>query len=95
MNTPIGEKALSDRELYYKIVEHRRKFYHVSYADYYKDYPPYITIVPPDSCRIAWKQDYQELQKNFIYGTSLEFEELLKRIEILQQQMRNVSELTI
>lgn len=91
MNTPFGEKALSDRELYHKIVEHRRKFYHVSYADYDKDYPPYITIVPPVSCVAAWKQDYQELQKNFIHGTSLEFEELLKRIEILQQQIRNVS----
>ncbi len=88
MDTPFGEKALSDMVLYKKIVEHRRKFYHVSYADYDKNYPPYITIIPPDSCKTAWKQDYQELQNNFIYGNSLEFDKLVKRLEILQERFR-------
>lgn len=88
MDTPFGEKALSDMVLYKKIVEHRRKFYHVSYADYDKNYPPDITIIPPDSCKTAWKQDYQELQNNFIYGNSLEFDKLVKRLEILQERFR-------
>ena len=88
MDTPFGEKALSDMVLYKKIVEHRRKFYHVSYADYDKNYPPYITILPPDSCKTAWKQDYQELQNSFIYGSSLEFDELMKRLKVLQERFR-------
>lgn len=91
MDTPFGEKALSDKVLYRKVVEHRKKFYHVSYADYDKDYPPYITIVPPDSCLAAWRQDYQELQQHFIHGQSLSFDDLLKRMEILQQRLRNSS----
>lgn len=91
MDTPFGEKALSDKVLYGKVVEHRRKFYHVSYADYDKNYPPYITIVPPDSCLVAWRQDYQELQQHFIHGQSLGFDDLLKRMEILQQRLRNSS----
>ena len=88
MDTPFGEKALSDRVLYEKIVEHRRKFYHVSYADYDKNYPPYIAIVPPDSCLAAWRLDYQDLQQHFIHGHSLNFDDLLKRMEILQQRLR-------
>ena len=88
MDTPFGEKAISDRVLYEKVVEHRRKFYHVSYADYDKNYPPYITIVPPDSCLAAWRQDYQELQQHFIHGRSLSFDDLLKRMEILQQRLQ-------
>ena len=91
MDTTFGEKALSDKVLYGKVVEHRRKFYHVSYADYDKDYPPYITIVPPDSCLAAWRQDYQELQQHFIHGQSLSFDGLLKRIGILQQRLQNSS----
>ena len=91
MDTTFGEKALSDKVLYGKVVEHRRKFYHVSYADYDKDYPPYITIVPPDSCLAAWRQDYQELQQHFIHGQSLSFDDLLKRMGILQQQFQNLS----
>ena len=88
MDTSFGEKALSDRALYEKVVEHRRKFYHVSYANYDKDYPPYITIVPPDSCLAAWRQDYQDLQQHFIHGRSLSFDDLLKRMEILQQRLQ-------
>lgn len=88
MDTHFGEKALSDRALYEKVVEHRRKFYHVSYANYDKDYPPYITIVPPDSCLAAWRQDYQDLQQHFIHGRSLGFDDLLKRMEILQQRIQ-------
>lgn len=88
MDTSFGEKALSDRVLYKKVVEHRRKFYHVSYADYDKDYPPYITIVPPDSCLTAWRLDYQELQLHFIHGHSLSFDDLLKRMEVLQQRLQ-------
>lgn len=91
MDTTFGEKALSDKVLYGKVVEHRRKFYHVSYADYDKDYPPYITIVPPDSCLAAWRQDYQELQQHFIHGQSLNFDDLLKRIGMLQQRFQNLS----
>lgn len=91
MDTPFGEKALNDKVLYEKIVEHRRKFYHVSYADYDKDYPPHITIVPPDGDLVAWRQDYLELQQHFIHGNSLEFGELLKRIAVLQQRLRNPS----
>lgn len=89
MNTPFGEKALSDMVLYKTIVEHRRKFYHVSYADYDKNYPPYITIIPPNSHLMVWKQDYLELQKNFIYGNSLEFEEIIKRLKVLQEMLRS------
>jgi hypothetical protein len=37
--TSFVSDALADRELYNKVVEHRRKFYHVGYADYDKDYP--------------------------------------------------------
>ena len=91
MDTPFGEKALSDKVLYGKVVEHRRKFYHVSYADYDKDYPPLITIVPPNSCLAAWRQDYQELQQHFIHGRSLSFDDLLKRMVILQQRLQSLS----
>lgn len=92
MDTSFGEKALSDNVLYGKVVEHRRKFYHVSYADYDKNYPPYINIIPPDSCLAAWRQDYQELQQHFIHGNSLSFDDLLKRIGVLQHRLQDSGE---
>lgn len=92
MDTEFGRKALSDMELYGKIVEHRRKFYHVGYADYDKDYPEMIEFLPPARCVKQWKADYGEMLTHFVYGSSLSFEELLVRIAELQNRFRNIGE---
>ena len=82
MDTEFGMSALSDLELYSKIVEHRRKFYHVGYADYDKDYPERIDFLPPERCMVAWKADYAEMMEHFVYGKRLTFEQLLERISL-------------
>lgn len=90
MDTEYGRSALVDRELYSTIIEHRRKFYHSGYADYDKNYPEQIEILPPTSLRKDWNNDYTELISSFIYGKFLTFEELLERIEELQARFRNL-----
>ena len=90
MDTEFGIMALSDLELYSKIVEHRRKFYHVGYADYDKDYPDKIDFFPPERCLSAWKADYSEMLEHFVYGEKIPFERLLERISVLQSRFRNV-----
>ena len=89
MDTEFGITALSDMELYSKIVEHRRKFYHVGYADYDKDYPDKIDFFPPERCLSAWKVDYSEMLEHFVYGERIPFERLLERISELQSRFRN------
>lgn len=88
MDTAFGKMALSDKELYGKIVEHRRKFYHVGYADYDKDYPGFIEFLPPERCLKEWAADYGEMLEHFVYGEHLSFENLLKRIFELQERFR-------
>ncbi len=90
MDTVFGRRALSDIELYAKIVEHRRKFYHVGYADYDKNYPDKIDFIPPEHCLPAWKSDYAEMQEHFIYGEKITFERLLERISELQGRFRSL-----
>ncbi len=90
MDTEFGRKALSDIELYAKIVEHRRKFYHVGYADYDKDYPDRIDFIPPQDCMSAWKSDYAEMLEHFVYGEKITFERLLERISELQGRFRSL-----
>ena len=84
----IREDGLSDKELYGKIVEHRRKFYHVGYADYDKDYPGLIELLPPERCLKEWEADYGEMLEHFVYGEHLSFANLLKRIFELQERFR-------
>lgn len=88
MDTEFGRIALEDNELYGKIVEHRRKFYHVGYADYDKDYRDQISFVPPERCMAEWRADYADLLTNFVYGDRLNFDELLDRIRLLNERFR-------
>ena len=36
----------------------------------------------------AWQDDYADMRRIFIYGESLEFDELIQRIEKLQKLVR-------
>lgn len=90
MQTPYAEVALSNPALYQQIVEHRRKFYHVGYVDYDQELPPNIQIVPSEEMMPAYKDDYNEMRHSFIYGNSLDFEELMARMELLQKRFREV-----
>ncbi|EOA10395.1 nucleotidyl transferase AbiEii/AbiGii toxin family protein [Porphyromonas gingivalis] len=90
MDTEFGRQALADSALYRAIVEHRRKFYHVSYANYDKDYPDKIEFYPPVECIKDWENDYAALQESFIYGNNISFGQLLLRIEELQLRFRSI-----
>ena len=88
MQTPYAEMALNDSVLYREIVEHRRKFYHVGYVDYNKELPANIQIVPREELMPAYEADYDEMKESFIYGQSLSFADMMKRIRTLQGLFR-------
>lgn len=89
-HTDYMRKALNNPSLYYDIVEHRKKFYHVGYVDYDKELPSNITIVPREELVQKYEEDYNDMRSSFIYGNALEFADLLKFLEALQKQFRNV-----
>lgn len=86
-DTVYGKDALADRTLYDAIVEHRRTYYALKYVNYDLHNPSAINFMIPDQERDAWVQDYADMQRFFIYGRSLEFDVLMKRIEELQEQI--------
>lgn len=90
-HTNYLEMALNDPNLYYSIVEHRKKFYHVGYVDYDNELPSAITIVPRAELVPKYEADYNDMRSNFIYGESLEFTDLLRFLEILQERFRKVA----
>ena len=89
-HTDYMDKALNDSNLYYDIVEHRKKFYHVGYVDYDKGLPESITIVPSEELVPKYEVDYSDMRSSFIYGEALEFADLLKFLETLQERFRKV-----
>lgn len=91
MQTPYADMALSNLALYNDIVNHRRKFYHVGYVDYDKELPQNINIVPSDALLSSFETDYNEMRNSFIYGESLDFSSLMKRMAELQARFRKIS----
>lgn len=87
MDTPIAEEALSDKLLYFSIVEHRRAFIGLKGFDYNTLRPQNINLHLPDESYEAWKRDYEMMQESMIYGDSLPFDKLLDKIYSLNERI--------
>jgi len=91
MNTPIGEKALENSELYNSVKEHRRIFIGLKGFDYSTLAPKTINIVPPENIIEFWRNDYETMQRTMIYGESLPFDKLIERIKQLNERIREIN----
>ena len=57
----------------------------------YKSHAPStIDFTIPESVMEAWQDDYADMRRFFIYGESLEFDELMQRIEELQKRVSHL-----
>ena len=90
MDTEYGREALSDKALYKTIVEHRKSCYALKYVNYDLHKPSTISLKIPESSIDAWKADYADMRRSFIYGSSPEFDDLMRRIENLQERIRTL-----
>ncbi|MFR9542718.1 MAG: nucleotidyl transferase AbiEii/AbiGii toxin family protein [Rikenellaceae bacterium] len=87
----IADAALADKELYRAVIEHRRKFIGLKGFDYSELLPQNISFVPPADIRKAWQEDYKSMQESMIYGSSLDFDELIDRITDLNSRFNSLS----
>ena len=88
MDTEYGKEALSNRKLYNSIVEHRKAYYALKYVNYDLHVPSTINFTIPESVIEAWQDDYADMRRFFIYGESLEFDELMQKMRELQERVR-------
>lgn len=87
MDTEYARKALEDAPMYNRIVEHRRKYMPIRGIDYLRHNPSFISIVPCASVFKEYERDYILMQESFIYGKSLSFNQLIERIQILNDRI--------
>ena len=90
MDTEHGQKALEDYDLFMSIVRHREKYTPIRQLDYSTHTPDRISITPPAAVIKAWEKDYQAMTGYMIYGEAIKFDALIKRIEELQNNVRNI-----
>jgi hypothetical protein len=88
MDKDFAIKAITDDELWNTIHHHREIFTRINGVDYAHDIRRRICLVPPPQVLGDWRQDYEKMQGTMIYGESLPFDRLIKRIEELQRRFR-------
>jgi len=90
MDTPIAENALSNKELYLSVIEHRRIFIGLRDFDYSTLLPQTLNIVPPPGILEKWRQDYKEMQNSMIYGASPNYEHLIEKLQMLNDKINKL-----
>lgn len=90
MDTQYSEKALTDKNLYQHIVEHRRTITPLRGIDYANHSTNKISFIPPASMIGKWEKDYKQMQESMIYKQSLPFHELIAKLQSLQNRINKL-----
>lgn len=88
MDCEFALDAIKNDELWNVIQHHRDVFTHMRDVDYTPDIRDRIILVPSEKIRKVWENDYKNMQGAMIFGESLPFGKLLKRMEELQGRFR-------
>jgi len=90
MDTDFAILALKDHDLYNTIVEHRRIITPLRGIDYRNHDPEKIRLIPPSTVLAEWEKDYLSMAEGMISQPSLNFQDLIKRLEELNRRI-NIS----
>ena len=90
MDHDYGKEAIKNKELFETLVQHRSKYTPIRGISYDLHTPQTINFIPPAEVTELWKKDYQAMQEFMIYGETLEFEELLKKLLTLKGVFNNL-----
>lgn len=91
MDTSYAKTALADMKLYSEIVQHRKSISFVRGIDYTLHAPKTLNPLPPESILSEWEKDYKTMREEMIYGESLSFENLIKRMKTLTKKINELA----
>lgn len=82
--------AVNNAELWETIRHHREVFTSIRGVDYTPDIRQRIVLIPPKKFESEWRKDYDAMQKSMIYGDEMSYDDLISKIDQLQELFRNV-----
>ncbi len=89
--SPVKERAFADRKLLDKVVRFKEKFYRCPWAKYEEAKIGSMKLTAPEGNLKALKEDYEHMQ-NMIFGEKPTFEELLKGLSNLEEEINRLPE---
>jgi hypothetical protein len=91
MDRDFALGAISNKDLFQTIVEHRRTLTPLRGVNYANHIPSKINPIPPDSIIDAWEKDYKAMQESMLFNHSLPFSELIDRLLILKSRVNTIT----
>jgi len=79
--TEYGKRALKDKALFEKIIEHRAKYTPVKSVDYDNLELKRLEIIPNIEILKLYEKDYKQMQENMIYGEQTEFNKIIEKLK--------------
>lgn len=89
INAGIGSKAADDLELFARIASHRQVYFRYTWVDYTTMCPGRLRLVPASDQVAAWKLDYGAMKEEMIFGSSPDFEEILRTVRLFQDKFNH------
>ena len=86
----IADRAVNNEELYRTVLEHRRKFIGLKGFNYDELYTDTLCIVPDNEIAERWREDYKFMGEHMIYGPVPSFEELVEKMTLLNDKIRQL-----
>ena len=80
----IADEAAADRELFFRIAEHRKIFFRYTWVDYTTLVPGQLRLVPSDAQLQDWRSDYAYMQQEMFYGKVPSFDEIIDVVRRFQ-----------
>ena len=66
----------------------RKTYNALKYVNYDLHAPSTINFMIPESAMEAWRDDYADMRRFFIYGKSIEFDALMQKMAELHERVR-------
>lgn len=86
MDEPFAEPTIHNDVLWESINHHRQIFTSMRDVDYSPDIRKRIVLVPPTDFIKEWREDYEAMRGTMIFGSSLTFDELIKKLSLLEER---------
>ncbi len=88
MSTEYATRAYRDHDLFDHIVSHRKTVTPLRNISYDNHNRKRLQIIPPESKRKEWEQDYRVMQENMIIGDSKPFTMLMERMKVIMENFK-------
>lgn len=87
----IADHAIHNETLYRAVLEHRRKFIGLKGFNYDELFSDTLCIVPNEYFAKLWQDDYKFMCEHMIYGQAPSFDELINKLRILNDRIRQLN----